>query len=731
MKPRYLVCCLFVLGASGCSQHFVKSTDTASLQQSSVTAVQSLYTTSGFDFSGQVKFAVQPLEKQGNVVTNAEFNQHLKNYMALQGITLNQTESTAFEKALQQERALATGGGWRQQGSEIAANFLQDLTVSYNGGIDFRDQAAALNLTARYDTEGLLVQAKYPIIVDLKETKIYSNFYALLPFLVSPEYRNQLSYIDFSQYRKQIEKVDLAKFVNFLKAMSSLPYRLANQDDLQQVSLTDADRKAGAVEKIRLITSAEEVSAKILAFTRVNQDYLSKTVFKFADDPQTDEAVSTQKDFKAMSEEQQADWATDQLRKMTTAKSEDDVADHSIAHAAEAPTAEAEEAETESTTRDDGLSYAQCQHYNGKSNIPLGVFAYCMDEYKTDVLNPATAENQKDLATSVSEFAQLSELFKPADKNELVSVDQFKTMWQQQEQEITKLLPPVDQRSLYVVDLLIDRQGRMVGTHTSWKIMKTKSMQHTIEMQAQMQYQHYGHPTAINRVAMKQAKALEDLSQNSVFKGLMAKLKKTENAEDFDAQVKKLAEQSFNQSHSYLKTYQLVYGLLFARDYPQAVKKYSTQDIQNLATIMAYRSLAKDGASRLTSQEKARLQQLEQKYQVGDSQLLQQETTEIVVGVQLNGEQQRQWQQVQQKYTSSTQRFEKWYELQYLSEYTNEKSNPHLKRVAERLGKFYEASRHQMISPLLFAGLSEEDYEYLDYDVFKRVYVKALEISKK
>ena len=732
MKPRYLVCCLFALGLSGCGQHFVKPTDAASLEQRSVTAVHSLYHTSGFDYHGQMVFAIPPSEKakkSGKTVSDVELNQHLKNYMVQQGITLNRSESVTWEKALQQAQTTEGYANWRQRGSEIATNFLQDLTVSYDGGMDFRQKIVALNLTARYDTNGLLVQAKYPMIVDFKETKLYSDYFSLLPFLVSPEYRGQLSYIDFSQYRAQIEKVDLAALVNYLKETSSLPYLLASSGQLQRIALSNAETKAGAVEKIRLNSSVEEMTAQMLAYTRVNQDYLSQKVFQLTDKAPVADKTETQ-DFKQMTPEQQATWATDRLKEMTATEAELSEAAQAGEAAAQAAEKSAQTEDQAEAVHDEGLTKQQCQAYSAKSNIPLGIYVYCADEYQINLFTPSSASSA-DFESSVTQFVQLSTLFTPDNAQHLITVEQFKSLWQQKHEEIEKILPAQVQRRPLVIDLTLDKQGRLMETHYDLALLKKNADQQPIHILAKTQYKNYGHPQAIHRAAMRQAKPLGDVRQDSIFKGLMDKIEQKTNKQDFNTQVQQFAEQRYVRTQSYVKTYQLVYGLLFARDYPQAVKKYTAQDIQNLATLMAYRSLAdEDSTTNLTRQEQRQLQQLEQQYQVGRSQLLQRETREIVLKAQSNGQQQRQWQQIQQHYPSSAQRFSKWYEAQYLFENTGEKPNQHLKRIAERLGQFYEASRLQTMSPILFAGLTDEDYEYLDYTLFKSVYMKVLETSK-
>ncbi|WP_212815320.1 hypothetical protein, partial [Acinetobacter pittii] len=55
-------------------------------------------------------------------------------------------------------------------------------------------------------------------------------------------------------------------------------YRLAEPQNLQRVSLTEADRKAGAVERIRLKTTVEQLLLEVDLFGQVNEKYLQKSV---------------------------------------------------------------------------------------------------------------------------------------------------------------------------------------------------------------------------------------------------------------------------------------------------------------------------------------------------------------------------------------------------------------------------------------------------------------------
>ncbi|MFX8627823.1 hypothetical protein ABTM53_16965, partial [Acinetobacter baumannii] len=139
----------------------------------------------------------------------------------------------------------------------------------------------SFNLTAKYEKPTLLVQAKLPMVLDLENYKFYVNYFGLMPYLVNKENQNNLAYIDFSKYKAFFKNVDTKKFIEYLKASSAVSYRLADPQNLQRVSLTETDRKAGAVDKIRLKTTIEELLLEVELYGQVNDKYLQKSVLGF------------------------------------------------------------------------------------------------------------------------------------------------------------------------------------------------------------------------------------------------------------------------------------------------------------------------------------------------------------------------------------------------------------------------------------------------------------------
>ena len=142
----------------------------------------------------------------------------------------------------------------------------------------YRQKMGSFNLTARYEKPTLLVQAKVPMVLDLNNYKFYINYFALMPYLVNKENQNNLAYLDFSKYQAMFKQVDYKKFAEYVKASSAVYYRLADQNNIQALSVSAADRNLGVVEKIRLKTSIEELILQANVYSKVNEKYLMQSI---------------------------------------------------------------------------------------------------------------------------------------------------------------------------------------------------------------------------------------------------------------------------------------------------------------------------------------------------------------------------------------------------------------------------------------------------------------------
>lgn len=164
---------------------------------------------------------------------------------------MNKKQKQALYAAIANEQSVSgvSDESRSEKVNAVLINLLNDLQFSYDGSVHYRQKMGSLNLTARYEKPTLLVQAKLPMVLDLKDYKFYVNYFGLMPYLVNKDNQNNLAYVDFSKYKNLFTNVDMKKFVEYAKASSAVSYRLAEPQNLQRLPITDADRKAGIVEK--------------------------------------------------------------------------------------------------------------------------------------------------------------------------------------------------------------------------------------------------------------------------------------------------------------------------------------------------------------------------------------------------------------------------------------------------------------------------------------------------
>lgn len=752
MKLQYLTCCLFGLSLAGCSQHFVQSPQkTEQIQDHTVHAVSAIYENSGFDFKGDLRFDVQqntPVFKK-----NPELNQELKNklnhYLSTQQINLSAEQRQQLELALLQEQ-LQNG---KQKWSRLLTtgfNFLQDFQVNYQGGVDYRDQVAGMDLTARYQTPSLQMQLSYPLIVDLKQAKFYTNVFAFMPFLAAPEQRDQLMYFDLSKFKGQFNRLDMRLLVDYLKQSNALPYILATPEQLTHVSVSAAERQQGVVEKVQLHTSLEEYVAQSLSYSTVNSAYLTQHLL--SEKPATTEEVK-QVDLNRMTPQEQADWAYDLWKDHAAVENEDtgltdtkdlepvasaatsDTEDHAAAAVkndavnSESSASEAEESESDVEAAD--VSKQQCVNLQKQpKSASVGQYQTCLDE-GVDLFATQTQDDQlaEQLAKTGANVFKVVELFKGQSSEKWVSATDFKTQWQAKQPQIQALLAKVEQRNPLVIEIGIDRQGRAVTTNYQAQL-KADSINKTLHIRSNNQWSNYGHPKNIDREGMRKAKSFDEAAQGTVLQEKAEQFKRLFGQHSWDEQIQQLANQAYAQNHSYIKTYQLVYGMLLSLKYPQIMQHYSAQDIQEIALVMAYYDGQENGSYTPKGQELARIKQLIKKHQLDSRTFYKVDATPIVKKAQREAGVAKQWAIIQKSYSSSESRFAKLYEVSYLTAHNEEQATNDLKHLANRLGKFYVQSRQKSPNLSSIQQVSSTEYLYMDKDVFKSVYVQILQSSK-
>ncbi len=579
----------------------------------------------------------------------------------------------------------------------------------------------SFNLTAKYEKPTLLVQAKLPMVLDLENYKFYINYFGLMPYLVNKDNQNNLAYVDFSKYKAFFKNVDKKKFIEYLKASSAVSYRLAEPQNLQRVSLTEADRKAGAVERIRLKTTVEQLLLEVDLFGQVNEKYLQKSVLgldeeKLAETLAAEIAASDAKKGTAGKEEQKvssddAAAVSQQLYSLvnahlgnTSTSEDEEVESASSEEASDVAVAEAEQtSENEEVV---ALTEDQCIELKSlKKPVALGDINYCQI-YGIDVLDQSDTSIQK--AQIKSRQDALKQTFEAYNQNQFINDEAFKALWLKHKDEIEQALPK--QRNPITIDVALDDKGRAVNMDYDVDYTPAE-FKHRFNIKADMQILNYGKATSIDQQQLKQAKSVAEASKGSMLenfiKGFSEKLGQSDVSEhpvgthsdvqDLDANLAVLADKTYDATHAYDKTYKAVFIAKLTAEKPSYIKYYSVQQLQEIAEVYAYWFSDEDtynpqgkALERITAlQKKHHLEQDDQfDHELGRA-------VDHIVLTTIQGKTGREaWQKLQKQYKQPAQLFSKQYQLEFEKQNGVSAEEKHLlSETADILGNVYVAAR--------------------------------------
>ncbi|MEL1747320.1 hypothetical protein V2W49_22730, partial [Acinetobacter baumannii] len=272
--------------------------------------------------------------------------------------------------------------------------------------------------------------------------------------------------------------------------------RLAEPQNLQRLSVSDAERKAGIVEKIRLKDTVEALLIQSELYSQVNAKYLQKNVLGF-DEEKIAESIATElaaseakrkvggaEEQKVSSEDAAAvsqqlyslinahfgnaldsEYDEDQSSAAQDGAAEEDASDTAQAEEDASDTAQAEDvavADAEEVTQDEevaSLTEDQCVELQSqKSSVALGDINYCQI-YGIDVLDQSAGNTEK---TQIkARQAALKQTFAAYDQNQFVDDEAFKALWIKHKAEIEQALPK--QRNPVAIDVGLDEKGRLVN----------------------------------------------------------------------------------------------------------------------------------------------------------------------------------------------------------------------------------------------------------------------------
>ncbi|HGP3420114.1 TPA: hypothetical protein ACLHMH_002068 [Acinetobacter baumannii] len=767
MHLKYLSLCLFSLGLTACAQHGVRpQVASASLEQKAIQSVNAMYEYPSYDYRGNFKITVDPSQIKQNVKAentaklDAELQKKVDQYLREQKVALSKAQKQTLYAAIANEQGDLglTSSARSEKINTVLFNLLNDLQFSYDGSIHYRQKMGSFNLTAKYEKPTLLVQAKLPMVLDLENYKFYINYFGLMPYLVNKDNQNNLAYVDFSKYKAFFKNVDKKKFIEYLKASSAVSYRLAEPQNLQRVSLTEADRKAGAVEKIRLKTTVEQLLLEVDLFGQVNEKYLQKSVLgldeeKLAETLAAEIAASDAKKSTAGKEEQKvssddAAAVSQQLYSLVnvhlgnTSTSEDE----EVESASSEEASDVAVAETEQTSENEevvALTEDQCIELKSLKNpVALGDINYCQI-YGIDVLDQSDTSIQK--AQIKSRQDALKQTFEAYNQNQFINDEAFKALWLKHKDEIEQALPK--QRNPITIDVALDDKGRAVNMDYDVDYTPAE-FKHRFNIKADMQILNYGKATSIDQQQLKQAKSVAEASKGSMLenfiKGFSEKLGQSDVSEhpvgthsdvqDLDANLAVLADKTYDATHAYDKTYKAVFIAKLTAEKPSYIKYYSVQQLQEIAEVYAYWFSDEDtynpqgkALERITAlQKKHHLEQDDQfDHELGRA-------VDHIVLMTIQGKTGREaWQKLQKQYKQPAQLFSKQYQLEFEKQNGVSAEEKHLlSETADILGNVYVAARKKQLSEKTIQNLKPEHNEFIDYEIFREVYKQMVAARK-
>ncbi|PHM87729.1 hypothetical protein CHH37_14025 [Acinetobacter baumannii] len=702
----------------------------------------------------------QNVKAENTAKLDAELQKKVDQYLREQKVALSKAQKQTLYTAIANEQGDLglTSSARSEKINTVLFNLLNDLQFSYDGSIHYRQKMGSFNLTARYEKPTLLVQAKLPMVLDLENYKFYINYFGLMPYLVNKDNQNNLAYVDFSKYKAFFKNVDKKKFIEYLKASSAVSYRLAEPQNLQRVSLTEADRKAGAVEKIRLKTTVEQLLLEVDLFGQVNEKYLQKSVLgldeeKLAETLAAEIAASDAKKGTAGKEEQKvssddAAAVSQQLYSLvnahlgnTSTSEDEEIESASSEEASDVAVAEAEQtSENEEVV---ALTEDQCIELKSlKKPVALGDINYCQI-YGIDVLDQSDTSIQK--AQIKSRQDALKQTFEAYNQNQFINDEAFKALWLKHKDEIEQALPK--QRNPITIDVALDDKGRAVNMDYDVDYTPAE-FKHRFNIKADMQILNYGKATSIDQQQLKQAKSVAEASKGSMLenfiKGFSEKLGQSDVSEhpvgthsdvqDLDANLAVLADKTYDATHAYDKTYKAVFIAKLTAEKPSYIKYYSVQQLQEIAEVYAYWFSDEDtynpqgkALERITAlQKKHHLEQDDQfDHELGRA-------VDHIVLTTIQGKTGREaWQKLQKQYKQPAQLFSKQYQLEFEKQNGVSAEEKHLlSETADILGNVYVAARKKQLSEKTIQNLKPEHNEFIDYEIFREVYKQMVAARK-
>lgn len=794
MRLKYLSCCLLSLSIVGCSQHVIKSNSNTStstntsLEQQAVTGVNAMYEYPSYDYRGNMGFQFDTSKgKVANTQTTSNSTQNLDpaiqkqldQYLKQQKLSLSKQEKQAlYEAILAEQSPYSYGQGSDSSSARIAAglmNFMNDLKISYDGSVHYRDKMASLNLVAKYQKPTLLVEAKLPMVVDFQNYKFYANYFAFMPYLVNKDSQASYAYLDFSKYKQDLDRVNVPKLVDYLKQMNALPYVLADTKQLQRMHVSASEKQQGISNKIRYQGDLGNLMLQMSLFEQINKPYLTQRVMGVVetDTVSEDASIVAEEAAKAAdaavaassesvsaqayaSSERVATLINNRLDELLYPEQESTDASEHTEEVAEAQeeTVEDEVAEDVATgavaaaSSSQLLSEQACEALlSSKKHLAIGDVTYCQDIYGIKLLQTAQGKAKSTASASALEqkvlaMQEVEHIFEPYVSDQLTDVQAFKALWIKHQPEIQAALAESGQAMPVTIDVALDNQGRAVDL--AYQLQFADETIGNFGINLDMQVSNYGHATPIDKKALRDAKSVEEVTKGSMLENVVTGFTKSlgmsgtgvdgQQGErlSFDQQLSDLAEKTFANTGSYIKTYQSVFVLMLSANRPEIVKHYSNSELNEIAEVYAYRF--NDRLEEPKGKALTRLNSLKAKHKLLDPDQFDElgySAARIVQDASEGAKEYQAWNKRIQQFKTPQAVFADYYIELFKDDYElNAEQTKTLKSAAAVLGQAFADDRKDKLSEQSIAKLNKDHDGFMDYDLYEKAYVAVVKHLK-
>ncbi|MFW1947009.1 hypothetical protein ACG907_03750 [Acinetobacter bereziniae] len=792
MHLKKLTLCLLGLSLSACSTHVIKSNALNADQDAPQRAIQgfnALYEYPNFDYRGQFQVHLDRPQKDQNLKStdskqlDPAIEKKVNQYLKDQKIKLTDIQKKELYQAIakQDSNYISRFVG---MGADVVQNIVNDLQIRYDGTVNYRQKMASFNLETQYKKPNLSVEMRIPTVLDMNNYKFYTHIFSIMPYLANSQDQDKYAYYDFSKYKDDINKVNGKALIELLKQSGATSYLIATPHQIQNLAVSSADKQAGIVEKIRLITSVEEMFLQGQLYSTVNRQYLMNSVFGLnqsniakilgpsSDSQASDDAYEAAQEAMKAADEAVAgitssdDSANDassamyQLYNAVNRKSHEDLEEEVEAgDAAQAARAAVEDDGDDATADQDQerdsddeaveaaadgnttkiLTEQQCEDLTkAKANPRFGDVEYCQYHYEIDVLK---GEQQKESSsyTALREKNKtaLVSTFNGYAKDQLVDAQRFKQLWNQHLTEIESSLPAPDKRNPLIVDLSLDNKGRAVKADYDMGL-DLDTLNRKLNIKMDMQFLNYGNASKIDQNVLKQAKPFKEIFKGSIMQQAVGGIAGSERSDEqkylsLDERLEQLAEQVFAQTGSYEKTYKAVFIAKLTAQKPELIKQYSAQDLQEIAAIYAY-SYSDEEIYNPKGQALKQIQALQKKHHLEDDHQYDDElgndVDEIVAKIWKAQQSTLEVQGLVKKYKTTEAVFAQYYMQKFEAENEIEKSQRgEFIKTAKVLAKSYVAFKNNKFNDQVVSTLNVDSTEFIDYDLFKQAY-QALSDAK-